>query len=78
MKMLRGPKAQAKTGNKRSNFYDLISQGLLPPGVSIGGRCKAWPDTELEAVNIARAAGRSDDEIRALVKKIVAERSAPP
>lgn len=60
-----------------SAFYEAIREGYLPPGVpvSISGRKKAWPLGELERINAARAAGASGDEIRALVKTIVAERA---
>lgn len=32
-------------------------------------------ESELQAINAARVAGATDDEIRALVKRLVAERS---
>jgi prophage regulatory protein len=43
--------------------------------VSIGGRSVAWPEQELQAVNRARVAGKSDDEIRALVRQLEADRT---
>lgn len=66
----------ARTGNKRSTAYDRIKKGLLPPPISIGGTNSGWPDNEIDAVNAARIAGKSDDEIRELVKSLVAARKS--
>ncbi len=66
----------ARTGNKRSTAYDRIKKGLLPPPISIGGATSGWPDNEIDAINAARIAGQSDDQIRKLVKGLVAARKA--
>lgn len=52
-----------------------IRSGLLPPTIHLGGRRRALPDDELEAIAQARAAGCSDDEIRDLVAALVARRT---
>lgn len=75
MRFLRINDASAKTGDKRSTFYAKVKVGLVPRPVPIGGRAVAWPDTELEAINLARLAGASDDEIRELVAKLEAQRT---
>ena len=58
-------------GKKKSSCYMDINDGLLPPPVSIGGRSTAWPLHELQSINAARIAGKTDVEIRELVKKLV-------
>jgi len=58
----------------RSSFYEDIRAGLFPKGVAIGARARAWPSDEVDAVRDARIAGKSDDDIRALVKKLEAAR----
>ncbi len=58
-------------GKKKSACYMDVNEGLLPPPVSIGGRCTAWPLHELLSINAARIAGKSNDEIRELVKNLV-------
>ncbi|HEX9433461.1 MAG TPA: AlpA family phage regulatory protein, partial [Burkholderiales bacterium] len=63
------------TGIKRAWLYAQVKAGLLPRPVSIGGRSRAWPDVELEAINRARVAGKTDAEIKALVKQLEAARS---
>jgi prophage regulatory protein len=46
----------------------------MPPPVRIRGRATAWPAYELDALNRAEIAGASDDEIRALVRELLARR----
>ena len=61
----------------RSNasIYNLIRDGLWTKPVPIGQRSVGWPDDEVRALNAARIAGKSDDEIRELVDRLHAKRS---
>lgn len=61
-------------GVSRANFYNLIAQGLLPRPVKVSARGAALPEYEIRAVNAARIAGKSDDEVRALVVELHARR----
>lgn len=70
------PAVKTESGNSRSTLYLRISQGLWTKPVSLGGRTVGWPASEVAALNAARIAGKTDDEIRALVKKLEAERKA--
>lgn len=58
----------------RSSIYKQIKGGLFPPPVSIGARAVGWPANEVDAVNRARMAGKSEHEIRELVKALVVAR----
>ena len=51
-----------------------IADGVIPPRISIGKRAAGFLKHELEAVIIARAAGRSDEAIRSLVTQLVLSR----
>ena len=51
-----------------------MSQGLWTKPVSLGARAVAWPAGDVAALNAARIAGKSDDQIRALVLKLEAGR----
>jgi len=51
-----------------------IADGVIPPRISIGKRAAGFLKHELEAVIIARAAGRSDKEIKFLVNQLVLSR----
>ncbi|MCP5162088.1 MAG: AlpA family phage regulatory protein [Hahellaceae bacterium] len=72
--ILRLPQAKAETGYSRSTIYNRIAQGLWPKPVKLGPRCIGWPAREIAAINTARIAGKSDSEIRELVRKLECER----
>jgi prophage regulatory protein len=68
--LLRLPTVKARTGLSRSTIYLRISQKLWTKPVSLGARAVGWPAQEIESLNAARIAGKSDSEIRLLVKKL--------
>ena len=72
--ILRFPAVKAETGHSHSTHYLRISQGLFTKPVSLGARAVGWPSNEVAAINAARIAGKTDDEIRALVAKLEAAR----
>ncbi len=72
---LRLPALCSRTGKPRTTVYREIQDGLLPPGVRIGERAVAWPDDEVDAINLARLRGKSNDEIKQLVAELVAART---
>lgn len=72
--LLRCPELRRVTGKGRTANYDDVKVGLLPPPVRIGSRAVAWPQPEVEKIVAARAAGATDDDIRRLVKRLVADR----
>jgi len=69
-KILRLPAVKSESGLSRSTIYLRISQGLWTKQVSLGARAVGWPSEEVEAINAARIAGNTDDEIRVLVKEL--------
>jgi prophage regulatory protein len=72
--ILRLPAVKSESGYSRSTVYLRIAQGLWPKPVSLGARAVGWPAAEIAAVNAARIAGKSDEEIRMLVAKLEAAR----
>ena len=72
---LRLPAVCDRTGKPKSTVYRDIGDGLLPPPVRIGERASAWPDDEIDAINLARLRGKSNDEIKQLVADLVAART---
>lgn len=72
--ILRLPAVLRERGRSRSAHYMDIQQGLFTPPVPIGARAVGWPADELTTLNAARIAGKTDDEIRALVAKLEAAR----
>jgi predicted DNA-binding transcriptional regulator AlpA len=61
-------------GFSRTTQYHREKDGTFPPGFQLGAYQRGWFVFELDAWNAAKARGASDDEMRALVKRIVARR----
>lgn len=74
--ILRLPMVKARSGKGRSSLYRDIAAGLWPKPVSLGARAVGWPDDEVEAINVARIAGKSEAEIRELVMQLETNRRA--
>lgn len=68
--LIRLPQTMALTGDRRSTLYLKVQKGLLPKPIRLGTRTIAWVQSEIEAINRARIAGKSEDEIRQLVKNL--------
>ena len=73
--LLRLPAVKARSGLSRSTVYLRISQGLWTHPVNLGGRAVAWPADEVDALNAARIAGPTDEQVRGLVRRLEAARS---
>ena len=75
MSILRMPAVKAETGHRsHASIYNAIKAGLFTTGVAIGQRSKGWPDYEVKAINAAKIAGKSNDQIRELVSQLHAKR----
>lgn len=68
--ILRLPTVKSESGYSRSTIYLRISQGLWTKPVSLGTRAVGWPANEVAALNAARIASKSDEEIRSLVMRL--------
>ena len=77
-KLLRIKSVVQLTGNSRPTIYLRQTQGLWPKPVRLGPRMVAWPASEVQAINEARIIGKSDDQIRALVKELEKKRATQP
>ena len=78
MPILRLPSVKTETGHRSdASIYNAIREGLFTQGVAIGQRAKGWPDYEVFAINQARISGKSEAEIRELVKTLHAKRTDP-
>ena len=76
MSILRMPAVKAETGHRsHASIYNAIRDGVFTTGVAIGQRSKGWPSDEVQAINAARIAGKSEAEIRELVKRLHAKRA---
>ncbi len=64
----------------KSAFYRDIQEGLFTPPVRVGARTTAWPRHEVDALIAARIAGATHEQLRVLVRQLIAQRAAlmPP
>lgn len=65
-----------KTGLSHGSVYAQMEKGLLPSSIKISEKSVAWLEHEIDEVVKARIIGKSDSEIRTLVKKLEADRAA--
>lgn len=72
--ILRRKQVEARTGYSRSTIYLRIAQGLMTKPVNLGARAVGWPAGEVDTLNAARVAGKSDAEIRKLVETLESAR----
>ena len=62
-------------GLKKSALHARVAAGLLPAPIRLGTRTARYLSSEIESIMIAIVRGASDDELKALVKRLVAARS---
>lgn len=74
-RILRRPAVEAITGDCKSGLYAKSAAGLFPSPIKIGPRASGWPENEVSAVQAARIAGKTEIEIRELVKRLHAARA---
>lgn len=67
IKIIRKPEVISLIGLSNASIYRLINENLIPPPFSLGCRAVGWYEHEIKAVIKARAAGRTEEEIKSLV-----------
>lgn len=76
MSIWRMPTIKAETGHRsHASIYTAIKEGLFTKPVPIGQRAVGWPSDEVLSINAARIAGKTEEEIRALVIRLHAKRT---
>lgn len=68
--ILRLPAVLNRRGRSSSAHYFDIQQGLFTHPVKIGARAVGWPANEVDTLNAARIAGKSESDIRELVRSL--------
>ena len=75
--ILRIDAVKARTGLSRSTIYQRISEGSFPKPILLGGnRAIGWPSSDIDIFINALIASKTKEEIRALVKELVAARAS--
>lgn len=76
MSIWRMPTIKAETGHRsHASIYTAIKEGLFTKPVAIGQRAVGWPSYEVQSINDARIAGKSEEEIKQLVIRLHAKRT---
>jgi prophage regulatory protein len=76
MTIYRLPQVKEYTGHRSSaTIYGAIREGLFVRPIRIGARAVGFPDYEISAIVNARIAGKSKEQIKALVDKLHSERA---
>ena len=73
-RLIKLPEVCGASALRPTSIYELAKEGLFTPPVKLTPRSSAWPEHEVDAINAARIAGKSNDEIRALVARLVEQR----
>jgi len=73
--LLRLPAVLGLRGVGRSTHYNDVTTGLFTRPVPLGPRSRGWPASEVNAINGARIAGKSEEEIKRLVKRLETKRT---
>ena len=68
--ILRRQQVQAATGYSRSTIYAHMALGLWPRPVNLGARARGWPSYEVSTMLSARVAGKSEEQIRQIVRQL--------
>jgi len=74
--ILRLPAVLKRRGKSRSAHYADIKAGLFVRPVKLGLRARGTPEDEVDILVAATISDKSDDEIRALVVKLQADRKS--
>jgi len=74
LKLLRKPEVLNLTKYSKSTLHVRINNGLMTTPIAISTRSVAFPEHEVLAIIAAQISGKNDDEIRLLVKELVAQR----
>ena len=77
MKILRITAVLDETGHRsHATIYNAVNDGLFTKPVRIGQRAVGWPQSEVHAINAARIAGCSMEQIRGIVEQLHMQRSS--
>lgn len=64
-----------RLGRGRSTLHEDVRRGIMPPPIRVGARWSAWPSDETSEIARARITGFTDDQLRVLVKELLARRT---
>jgi prophage regulatory protein len=75
LRLLKKPEILERHLLRPSTLYEHIRNGVFTPPIRSSSHTSAWPEHESDAIICARIMGRTDNELRALVRELVANRA---
>lgn len=73
-RFLRMPQVVERMACSRPVVYRRVAAGLFPPPIRRGRRCSVWVESEIDTLLAAEAAGATDEALRGIVSRLLAER----
>ena len=66
----------SRSADRKLTFHSVPAHrsGTMDKAVKVGPRAVGWPASEVAAINAARIAGQTDEQIRQLVARLEANR----
>ena len=74
LKVVRKPEIKLLTGLSTTSQFEQIRAGLLPSYINLGARSVGLFEHECKAIVTARSIGKSDDDIKLIVKALMRQR----
>jgi len=74
LRVIKKPEIKVITGDSTTTQFEKIRDGLLPKYINLGLRSVGLFEHECLTIVSARAAGKSDNEIREIVKALIKQR----
>jgi prophage regulatory protein len=74
IKIVKQPSLLEQFAFSKSTLFAQIKKGLMPSSISLGDRAVGYLQHELDAVLSARIAEQSNEQIKELVKSLIAKR----
>lgn len=74
IKIVKQPSLLEQFAFSKSTLFTQIKKGLMPSSISLGERAVGYLQHELDAVLSAHIAGKSNSQIKELVKSLTAKR----
>ena len=74
LKIVRKPEVLTLLGLSETSLHRQVKAKIFPPSFSLGCRAVGWYEHEINAVIKARAAGKTEAEIKTLVNYLISAR----
>tara|TARA_R110001606_G_scaffold399267_1_gene583102 strand:- start:4472 stop:4750 length:279 start_codon:yes stop_codon:yes gene_type:complete len=74
LKVIRKPQVCDLAGMSNTSLFEQTRAGIFPPPISLGARAVGFFLHEVQAVLVARSVGKSDDDIKLIVKALIKQR----